>query len=98
MPDADANQLEFQELFEAAPDGILVCDPSGMIVRVNQQTERMFGYGRRELIGKRIEELIPERFRPQHPQHVSGYVSSPRTRPMGSATAGVGVAGSSAGG
>ncbi len=83
-PMLEADQRELRELFEAAPDGILVVDPHGTILRVNQQTERMFGYGRDELIGSAIEMLIPGRFRSQHPHHVAGYVSSPRSRPMGS--------------
>ncbi|MEJ7600260.1 MAG: PAS domain S-box protein [Kofleriaceae bacterium] len=80
-------RLEFRELFEAAPDGVLVTDSEGTIVLVNQQTERMFGYRRDELVGMRIEILIPERFRPHHPTHVTGYTRSPRARPMGSGLA-----------
>ena len=76
--------LNFRELVDAAPDGIVVCDADGMITLVNLQAERMFGYPRDELIGKPVETLIPERLRPRHPQHVAGYVGSPRTRPMGS--------------
>ena len=72
--------------FEAAPRR-LVADSEGMIVLVNQQTERMFGYRRHELIGLRIEILIPERFRPQHPAHVASYTGAPRARPMGSGLA-----------
>src|SRR5688572_14090345 len=84
MPELTDDQLQFRELFDAAPDAILVCDSGGTIVRVNQQTERMFGYARGDLLGQKIEMLIPQRFRAQHPQHVAGYVRSPRTRPMGS--------------
>ena len=84
MAELDPDRLEFRELFEAAPDAILVTDRDGVIVRINQQTERMFGYLRDELVGQRIETLIPERFRPQHPTHVASYMGSPRTRPMGS--------------
>ncbi|MGE0867105.1 MAG: PAS domain S-box protein [Kofleriaceae bacterium] len=84
MHELGDEQLQFRELFEAAPDATLVCDPTGLIVRVNQQAERMFGYSRSDLLGNRIEMLIPERFRAQHPGHVAGYVRSPRTRPMGS--------------
>ena len=79
--------LDFRELVDAGPDGIVVCDPDGSIVLVNVQAERMFGYPREELIGKRIETLIPERVRARHPQHVAAYTTSPRTRPMGSAWA-----------
>ena len=84
MSELDLHQLEFRELFEAAPDGILVADHEGLIVRINVQIERMFGYPRGEVIGKCIDMLIPERFRPQHPQHVASYMRSPRTRSMGS--------------
>jgi PAS domain S-box-containing protein len=83
----DDIQLEFRELFEAAPDAVLVVDPHGVIVRVNKQTERLFGYSSAELVGEAIEVLIPERYRAQHPQHVAGYVRAPRTRPMGSGLA-----------
>jgi PAS domain S-box-containing protein len=74
---------EFRELVESAPDGILVCDRDGTIVLVNAQIERIFGYPRDELVGKRIETLIPERFTARHPQHVASYAGAPRSRPMG---------------
>jgi PAS domain S-box-containing protein len=76
--------IDFRELVDAAPDGIVVCDHAGAITLVNVQAERMFGYSRDELIGKPIESLIPERLRARHPQHVTKYMNSPRTRPMGS--------------
>jgi diguanylate cyclase (GGDEF)-like protein/PAS domain S-box-containing protein len=72
-------------LLEAAPDAIVVVDQDGTIVLVNSQAERMFGYGREELIGATIETLVPERFRLQHVGDRSRYASAPSTRPMGSA-------------
>jgi PAS domain S-box-containing protein len=80
MPDS---VLPFRELVDAAPDGVVVCDPQGRIVLVNAEAERMFGYSRDELRGKPIETLIPERARPQHAQHLAGYTAAPRLRPMG---------------
>jgi PAS domain S-box-containing protein len=84
VSDLEDDPLEFRELFDAAPDGILLVDRDGVIVRLNRQTERMFGYERTELIGRPVEVLIPQRFRAQHPAHVAGYVRAPRPRPMGS--------------
>src|SRR4051812_11966650 len=79
----DAPQLPFRDLIDAAPDGVIVCDQAGLIVLVNAETERMFGYSRDELLGQRIDALVPDRARAQHNQHVSGYTGSPRLRPMG---------------
>jgi PAS domain S-box-containing protein len=63
----------------AAPDAMVIVDASGEIVLVNAQTEKLFGYGRDELLGKRVEMLVPERFRDQHPGHRMGYVADPHT-------------------
>jgi PAS domain S-box-containing protein len=77
-------ELQYRELIDAAPDGIVVVDSEGAIILVNVQAEHMFGYPRSELLRNRIEMLIPHRFRPNHPKHVANYTSEPRTRPMGS--------------
>lgn len=73
----------FERLFEAAPDAVVVVDNNGMIRRVNQQTEVLFGYMREELIGHRIELLIPERYHKRHRQHRRNYFVDPRARKMG---------------
>ena len=79
----DAPELPFRELIDAAPDGVIVCDQAGQIVLVNAETERMFGYSRDELIGQRIDALVPDRVRTQHGRHVANYTGAPRLRPMG---------------
>jgi len=76
--------LPFRELVDAAPDGLIVCDPQGKITLVNAEAERMFGYARDELLGQPIESLIPQQARPRHQQHLADFTAAPRLRPMGS--------------
>src|SRR5688572_13280631 len=60
MPDVSAGVLElFRALIEAMPDAIVVVDDTSAIVLVNVQTERLFGYTREELLGNRIDILVP---------------------------------------
>jgi PAS domain S-box-containing protein len=77
------NGSTFEQLLEAAPDAIVGIDGEGKIVLVNGQTETLFGYARKDLLGRAVEMLVPERFRELHPGHRTGYFAEPRTRPMG---------------
>jgi PAS domain S-box-containing protein len=74
---------KFRSLLESAPDAMVIVDQAGRITLINSQTEQLFGYTRRELLGNLIEILIPERFRNVHPKHRRHYFTEPRVRPMG---------------
>jgi len=74
----------FNGFLEAAPDAVVIADRDGLIVRVNAQAERLFGYSRGELLGREVEMLIPKRFRDRHIEQRTAYVADPATRPMGS--------------
>jgi diguanylate cyclase (GGDEF)-like protein/PAS domain S-box-containing protein len=75
---------QFHALFETAPDAMVIVDESGRIVLVNSQTERLFGFLREELIGERVELLMPARAAALHPAHRTAFAADPHTRPMGS--------------
>jgi PAS domain S-box-containing protein len=76
-------ELQFRTFFEAAPDAMVLINSDGTILLMNNQTERLFGYRREELIGKAVEILVPARFRDGHPGHRSKFFAEPRVRVMG---------------
>jgi PAS domain S-box-containing protein len=78
-----ASEAKFRGILESAPDAMVIADGHGRIVLVNAETERLFGYGREELVGQLVDILVPQRFRGKHPQHREGYTAHPRTRTMG---------------
>src|SRR5208282_4903468 len=71
------------ELLETLPDAIVAVDHDGTIIQVNTQTQELFGYLRDELVGQKVELLVPESFRAQHDHHRASFASAPRTRRMG---------------
>ncbi len=77
------SEAQFRGLLESAPDAIVIVDAQGRMVLVNTQAEKMFGYGRDELLGQRVELLLPDALRARHVAHRERYQASPSTRPMG---------------
>ncbi len=78
------SERKFRALLESAPDAMVIVDWHGHIALVNAQTERMFGFERREILGQPIGDLIPERYRDRHRHHLKEYMQDARARPMGS--------------
>ncbi len=70
-------------MFEEATVGILVVDRTGEIVHANPFSANLFGYRREELIGEKIEILLPDTFRSRHTQYRESYNNNPTPRTMG---------------
>lgn len=70
-------------LFMHATEGILVADEKGEIIRINPSAEKLFGYAHGELLGKKIEILVPKRLAGKHISHRDSYNKNPHPRSMG---------------
>jgi PAS domain S-box-containing protein len=74
---------KFQSFLESVPDAIIIVNKEGNIRYSNTQTEMLFGYEKEEIIGNKIEFLMPSRFREAHHGHRDGYFTNPKLRKMG---------------
>ncbi|HYL08929.1 MAG TPA: sensor domain-containing diguanylate cyclase, partial [Candidatus Udaeobacter sp.] len=72
-----------QELLEWMPDGIVVCDGTGRITFVNREAETMTGYGRDELLGRKVELLVPPSLCAGHIARRRNFYREARAREMG---------------
>ncbi|MFM1931171.1 MAG: hypothetical protein RL226_474, partial [Bacteroidota bacterium] len=67
-------------LFDSAAEGLLIADKHGVILEANHQVEDMFGYQTGELIGMKVEMLIPRELRENHVKERDSYNAAPRKR------------------
>ena len=74
---------QFGLVVESIPNAIVLINKEGFITLVNNQTEKLFGYERKELVGNKLEILLPERFRKHHPDLRNMFFKTLETRSMG---------------
>ncbi len=87
MPLTVQNKIEhsnhFEALFEKAAMGILITDGEGKITAINPFALKDFGYTKKELLGKKIEKLVPAQHQKKHIQHRENYFRKPENRVIG---------------
>ncbi|MEF2550115.1 PAS domain S-box protein [Aurantimonas sp. A2-1-M11] len=73
------------DILNLVGDGIISTDAAGRVVVFNRAAEEIFGYAAGEVVGNRIDMLLPERFRHTHGQDVERFARDPPsgTRLMG---------------
>ncbi len=72
-----------EAIFQHAAIGVILVNQDREIILANDYTETLFGYKNNELIGYKLDILIPESIRERHRTLQKSYMHSPTTRPMG---------------
>ena len=63
-------------LLDSAMDGIIAIDESQCIVLYNRAAEAMFGWRGDQVVGQRLEKLMPQRFRHEHARQVGRFATT----------------------
>ncbi|MGH8186677.1 MAG: PAS domain-containing sensor histidine kinase [Steroidobacteraceae bacterium] len=79
----DRLEREFQAVLDAAVDAVVLFDHEGRIELLNHAGERMFGYNEQEVIGLKVNILLPEPYRSQHEDYLRHYVEAGEPRMIG---------------
>jgi PAS domain S-box-containing protein len=79
----DKHQEKLDALFENATEGMIITNDKGEIVLLNPKAEEQFGYDKGELVGQKIEVLVPNKNKPGHEGYRNGFFKNPHARPMG---------------
>jgi PAS domain S-box-containing protein len=74
---------KFRAVVEASPTAMIMINEAGDIVLTNAQTSKLFGYTAEELMGQKVDILVPDNVRPNHPGMRNGFFSDPQPRQMG---------------
>jgi PAS domain S-box-containing protein len=83
MPERITHDI-LAEIVEIASDAVICMDATHHITFFNKGAEAIFGWMRDEIIGQRIEALIPDRYRSNHARQVEAFgVSGIKARRMG---------------
>lgn len=80
---AKAAEARFDALLEAAQDAIVVIDEQAVIRTFSPGAEHMFGYREHEVVGEKVEILMPEPYRSEHDGYISRYLQTGQARIIG---------------
>ena len=70
------SRRRMEAIVQSAMDAIITIDEQQNILLFNPAAEKMFGYSADEILGKPVEILVPDQFRPNHASHVRRFFES----------------------
>lgn len=74
----------FRRILDTAPEAMVLVEREDEILLVNQQAGTLFGYRHEEMVGQKIEILLPDRFRANYPHLRTAFSAHPQKRAMSS--------------
>ncbi|WP_082666433.1 PAS domain S-box protein [Aureimonas sp. AU4] len=72
-----------RSILETVPDAMVVIDAKGTIRSFSKAAERLFGFGRTEVVGENVRLLMPEPYRSAHDGFLTRYEETGERRVIG---------------
>ncbi len=77
------SEERLRRVIDASPTAMVMINKDGLMEMVNAEAEKVFGYSRKEMLGQPVEMLIPDKFRPGHPNLRQMFYRDPQSRRVG---------------
>lgn len=77
------SQNELATILDVAPDGIIVINARGIVKKLNNAAQRMFGWSEAEMVGEKINRLMDEPHRADHDAYLERYQTTREARVIG---------------
>ena len=77
------DEAKVRRAIDAASSAMVMVNEHGVIELINERTQSLFGYASGELIGEKIETLVPKRYRRKHTVYRASYQNTRDRRDMG---------------
>jgi two-component system sensor kinase FixL len=81
--EALAREAHLASILETVPDAMIVIDEDGSVQSFSSAAERLFGYGRADVIGKNVKMLMPSPYRENHDDYLKRYLRTGERRIIG---------------
>ncbi|MBH0173691.1 EAL domain-containing protein [Fictibacillus sp. 23RED33] len=77
------SERKFRSVIESANDSIILSDRTGTIISWNKGAELIFGFNEKEALGKKLQIIIPDKFKVAHQQGMERYLLSGEPKVIG---------------
>ncbi|MCA1318409.1 EAL domain-containing protein [Bacillus tianshenii] len=77
------SERRFLSVIESANDAIIISDCTGTIISWNKGAEKIFGFEKDEVVGEKLQTIIPKRYQEAHQKGMNRYISTEEPKVIG---------------
>ncbi len=83
VADLRAREAHLESILETIPDAMIVIDERGVVRSFSMAAERQFGWTAAEMVGRNVDQLMPEPYRANHDSYLLRYLTTGERRIIG---------------